>query len=339
MNRVSGERLHWRPTRAPAGVVALVSLGMLTACDSEASAAGDAIGISGSSTVAPVTERIAAEGGYDVEVAREGTISGFERFCAGETQINNASEAIPGEGQPVDFMALCEENGVEYLEVPIGLDALTVVRHASNDFASDLTSEELQQIWEPGSEVETWADIRSEWPPEQIRLVGRPAGSGTFDVFTHQVVGETGEIREDYEATDDLEELAAWIAEDENAMGFMGIGNYYTTGDDEVREELSTVSVDGVAPSMENAQSGEYALLSRPLFIYVSVEAVEQHEELEDFVVHYIESAYDTLPRTFFYRLPEDLYGTVLERFEAGETGSLYEGDPFAEESITALLR
>ncbi|GFZ78129.1 PstS family phosphate ABC transporter substrate-binding protein [Nesterenkonia alkaliphila] len=311
----------------------------LTACSGADASEGETIQISGSSTVAPITELVAADGGFDVEVAAEGTTSGFERFCAGQTQINNASEAIPGEGQPVDFVAICEENGVEFIELPIGLDSLALVRHQSNDFATELTLEELRAIWEPESTVTSWSDVRPEWPDEQIELVGRPAGSGTFDVFTHQVVGETGQIREDYRMTDDLDQLATWISEDENALGFMGIGNYYTAADDEVREQISTVEIDGVAPTLENAQNGSYTPLTRPLFIYVSTDALETNAAVEEFVTYYVDNAYEIMPRTFFYRLAEADYGDVRDRLNSGTTGSLYEGDPFREESVTELLQ
>lgn len=321
-----------------AGLVVL-SAGLLSGCGEDAETEQtEAIQISGSATVAPITELMASESEADVDVAAEGTTDGFERFCNGETAINNASEAIPGEGQPVNFVELCEENGVDFIELPIGMDTLTVVRHQDNEFATDLTVEELQQIWETDSEITTWSDIRSEWPDEEIELAGRPSGSGTFDVFTHQIMGEAGEIRDDYMATNDLDELVDWTAERENALAFMGIGNYYSQGESESREEISTVAVDDVVPSLENAQDGSYTPLTRPLFIYVAEEALEEDEAVADFIDSYLDSAYDVLPRTFFYRLPEDSYDQVSQRLEDGETGSLYEGDPFLEDSVIDLL-
>lgn len=311
----------------------------LTACSGADASEGGVIEVSGSSTVAPITDLVTLDGGFSVEVAAEGTTSGFERFCTGQTDINYASEAIPGEGQPVDFLAMCEENGVQFIELPIGLDSLVLVRNQSNDFATELTMEELRSIWGPDSAVSTWSDVRAELPDEQIELVGRPAGSGTFDVFTHHVTGEAGQILEDYRKTDDLDELASWIAEEENALGFMGIGNYYTAADDEVREQISTVEIDGTAPTLENAQSGAYTPLTRPLFIYVSTESLGENPAVEEFATYYVENAYDIMPRSFFYRLPESDYATVLDRLESGTTGSLYEGDPFREEPVTELLR
>ncbi|NLS10737.1 hypothetical protein HGQ17_12190 [Nesterenkonia sp. MY13] len=118
----------------------------------------------------------------------------------------------------------------------------------------------------------------------------------------------------------------------------MGIGNYYTAADDEVRDQLSSVSIDGVAPTLENAQNGSYTPLARPLFIYVNLESLEENEDLEEFVSYYVENAYEIMPRTFFYRLTEDDYESVRHRLETRTTGSLYEGDPFREEPVGELL-
>lgn len=322
-------------------VLALGAMGALTltACgEGDTEQTASPIVARGSTTVAPITELVANDGGFDVDITAEGTTTGFDTFCTGDVAINNASEAIPGEDAETDYISLCEENGVEFVELPIALDTLAVVRNSANDFASDLTMDELQAIWEPGSEVTTWSDVRQEWPDEEIELVGRPAGSGTFDYFTHHVNGEAGEIRDDYRKTDDLDQLATWISQDDNALGFMGIGNYFTAADDEVREELSTISIEGVDPSLENAQNGSYTPLTRPLFIYVNVDSLDNDDNVEEFVTHYVENAYDLMPRTFFYRLSEDDYDNVRERLDSRTTGSLYEGDPFRSESVSDLL-
>ncbi len=310
---------------------------VLVGCTSTA-AAGEGIVVSGSSTVAPITQRIALEGRFAVDVAEEGTTAGFERFCTGESDINNASEAIPGAGQPVDYVQLCADNGVEFIELPIALDALSVVRHVDNDFATDLTLAELRAIWEPGSTVTTWRDVRAEWPEEEVRLAGRPPGSGTFDYFTHHVTGEVGAIREDYRATNDLDELASWIAEEPYGLGFMGVGNYLAA-DEEARDVLTTVAVDGVEPSLADAQQGRYQPLTRPLFIYVSVEALAEDEEVARFVEHYLQSVEEVLPRVYFYGLPTEAYDLVAGRFAARTPGTLYGGDPYTEIDLLEALR
>ncbi|MCW4351781.1 PstS family phosphate ABC transporter substrate-binding protein [Hoyosella sp. YIM 151337] len=324
----------YRRSLLSASAVAL-ALTAVTACSS--SQADSLIEVSGSSTVAPITEAIAQDGGFSVSVTAEGTADGFARFCAGETPINNASEAIPGSGQRTDFVAMCAENGVEFIELPIALDALSVVRNEANSFAADMTLTELREVWSPGSAVTRWSDIRPDWPDEPINLYGRPDGSGTFDYFTHFVVGESGEIREDYRATDDMSELARWIAEDANALGFMGVGNYLAA-DEEFRDRISNVAVDGVAPSRSNAQDGSYVPLTRPLFIYVSATAAAD-ESVVALVEYYLRSVQSMLPRVFFYGLPEEAYPLVQQRFTDRATGTMFDGDPFTDRPIMEVLQ
>lgn len=320
-----------RSTTPLAVTTGLAGALLLSACGGS-----DPVEISGSTTVAPVTALAAREAGVDIDQAEEGTVAGFERFCEGQTPINNASEAIPGAGQPVDYVQLCADNGVDFVELPIGLDALSLVRHVDNDRVEDLTLEELRAIWAPDSEVTTWSDVRPEWPEEEIVLVGRPAESGTFEYFTHHVTGEVGAIRDDYRTTHDLDELAGWIAEEPYALGFMGAGNYLSAPE-ESRDRLTTVAVDGVEPGRENAQDGSYAPLTRPLFLYVSLEALED-EEIESFVTGYVEQAASLMPRTYFYALSEDTYAQVEQRLADRVTGSVYEGDPYRSEPVGDLL-
>ena len=316
--------------RLPAALLVSGLTVTLAACGSSDDA--ETLTIGGSATVYPITELVVQETGTSIDMEAEGTLDGFERFCSGETDINNASEAITQE-----FLQQCEDNGVEFIEVPIGLDALSVVRNLDNDAVEDLSLEELQQIWGPDSSIERWSDLRADLPDERIELFGRDDGSGTFEYFTHSVTGEAGEIREDYESTDDLDELTEWIAEEPNGLGFMGAGNYLSA-DDEARSQLSTVAVDGVEPSLENAQSGEYQPLTRPLFLYVNKQKLDESQTLQDFTESYIDSADEIMPRVFFYRLPEASYDQVRERLDSGETGSLYGGDPFLSTSVVELL-
>lgn len=299
----------------------------LTAC--APAAASDRIEISGSSTVAPITEHVSTTSEYAVAVTAEGSEDGFARFCAGESAINNASEAIPQK-----FMDACASSGIEFIELPVAWDALTVVVHADNDYARDMTMDEFAQIWAPDSTVETWRDVRAEWPDEELNLYGRPAGSGTFATFTHEINGAAGEIRGDVTASDDIAELTGWIAEDPNGMGFMGIGNYL--GSAETRDDLTTVSIDGVAPSLERAQDGTYPL-ARPLFIYVSTAALES-EDVTGFVEHYLENARASAALTFFYALDGNLTALVQQRFTDEVTGSMFDGDPFGDVNLADAL-
>ena len=271
-----------------------------------------AIQATGSATVEPITSYIANRYDFDVDVEAIGSTDGFEKFCNGEADINNASVAIPE-----DFQKQCADKDVEYIELPIGLDAITLVKHRDNDFAADLTIQQLHDIWAKDSAVSKWSDIDPSWPDEEIKLYGRPAGSGTLDVFTDLVL-DGDEIRDDYQATDDIQELSQWVAEDPNALSFMGIGNYLAT-DEEHRNLIDNVDVDGVAPSAEEAKSGNYPL-SRPLFIYVNKKATER-EDVDKFVTTYLEHAEAVMPRVYFYQLPEQDYEDAKSRYSDRAAG------------------
>lgn len=323
-------------TRPWAGAGAgLLLLGSVAACADDgtsASAADGTIQVSGSSTVAPITEEMADLGRFDVAVVAEGTGDGFDRFCAGETAINDASTAITTEQ-----LAACEEGGVEFVEVPIALDALTVIRNEANTFATDLTMEELQAIWEPDSQVTTWRDVRAAWPDEEIGLYGRPDGSGTFDYFTFTTNGEAGAIRDDYQGTDDMAELTTWVADDDRGLAFLGVGNYLAA-DGEQRDRITNVTIDGVAPTLENARSGDYAPFTRPLFLYVSTAAVEEDAEVAEFVDYYLEHLERVLPVVYYYPLSDDVSELAVSRWEARTTGSAFGGEPVDASTLAAAL-
>lgn len=268
----------------------------------------DPIRVTGSATVAPITEHMARKQQVTIDQTVDGTLDGFEEFCRGRSHLNNASVPIQVEQQK-----LCAENGVDYLELPVAMDALSVVRNSANDFATDLSLEELASIWTSGSGVTTWADVRDGWPEEPIVLVGRPSGSGTFDYFTRQVTGAPGAIREDYRATDDIAELTGWIAADRNALGFMGVGNYLAAPEED-RNAMATVAVDGAEPSLSGVQDGTYGTLSRQLFLYASVSALREREDVRGFVEKYLADAYEEMPLVYYYRLRPEAYEAALER-------------------------
>lgn len=283
-----------------------------SACSSDNTPGEDAIQVTGSATVEPITSYMANRYDFDVNIEAIGSTDGFEKFCNGDADINDASVAISDE-----FQKQCDDNKVEFIELPIGLDAITIVKHRDNDFAADLTIEQLHDIWSKDSPVSKWSDIDPSWPDEEIKLYGRPEGSGTLDVFKDLVL-DGDEIRDDYEATDDVQELSAWVAEDPNALSFMGIGNYLAT-EDEHQKFIDNVNVDGVAPSSEEAKSGNYPL-SRPLFIYVNKASTER-EDVDKFVTTYLEHSEAVMPRVFFYQLPEEDYDNAQKRYADRTTG------------------
>lgn len=277
----------------------------------------DAIQATGSATVEPITSYMADRYDFDVNVEAIGSTDGFEKFCNGEADINDASVAIPGAGAPVDFQKQCADNKVEYIELPIGLDAITIVKHRDNDWATDLTIEQLHDIWAKDSPVSKWSDIDPSWPDEEIKLYGRPDGSGTLGVFKDLVL-DGDEIRDDYESTDDIQELSKWVAEDKNALSFMGIGNYLAT-DEDSQKLIDNVSIDGIAPTADETKSGNYPL-SRPLFIYVNKKSTDR-EDVDNFVTTYLENAEAVMPRVYFYQLPEEDYDAAKKRYADRTTG------------------
>ena len=296
----------------------LIGAGGLTACSTESGSDAHSgtdvpIHVTGSATVEPITAFIAERSQQDVRITADGSTDGFADFCDGKSDINDSSVPIPEE-----FQKQCSDNGVEFIELPIALDAVTIVKNAENTWAHDLTVEQLHDVWSQDSPVTTWSDIDPSWPDEEISLYGRPDGSGTLEVFKDKVLGGDT-IREDYEATDDIDELSSWIAEDTNGIGFMGIGNYLAT-EGEVRDRIDNVTVDGVAPARDATQEGEYPL-ARPLFVYVNAESVENNAALEEFMNAYLNRVEGVLPRVYFYQLPEEEYDAARTRFTDRVTG------------------
>lgn len=222
----------------------------------------------GSSTVFPITQAVAEEftaenPGVQVSVGISGTGGGFEKFCNGETDIQDASRPI--EQEEID---LCAKNGVEYVELQVALDGLSVVVNPANDWASCLTVEQLKAIWGPGSEVSNWRQVDPSFPDRPLTLYGAGTDSGTFDYFTEAIVGEEGASRSDYTASEDDNVLVQGVAGDENALGYFGYAYYV-----ENRDKLKVLAIDGgagcVEPTPETINDGSYAPLSRPLFVYV----------------------------------------------------------------------
>ena len=256
----------------------------------EGSGLTGAIQIDGSSTVYPITEAVAEEfmieNGSDVRVTVgvSGTGGGFKRFCTGETEISNASRPIKDSEREQ-----CTAAGVDPVELEIAYDGISLVAHPDNTFAQCLTTAELQAIWNPNSTVRTWADVRAGFPATPIKLYGPGTDSGTFDYFTEAINGEEDASRSDYTASEDDNVLVQGVQGDPGALGYMGFA-YYA----ENAERLKLVGVDNgagcVQPSAESIRGGQYAPLSRPVFIYVSRSAL-QRPEVRAFVDFYLENA------------------------------------------------
>jgi phosphate transport system substrate-binding protein len=293
--------------------VAVSLAGVIGACGGGESSAGGLSGyvrIDGSSTVFPVTEAVAEEfqianQGVRVTVGISGTGGGFKKFCSGETDISDASRPIKDSERE-----MCAEAGIEPIEVTVAYDGLAVMVNPSNDFASCMTVDELKRMWEPGSEISRWSQVRDGWPDEEVILYGPGTDSGTFDYFTEAIVGEEDASRPDFTASEDDNVLVQGIAGDPYSLGYFGYA-YYAENTD----KLKLVAVDGgegcVAPSSQTVQIGEYKPLSRPLFIYLSRTAL-QRPEVAAFVRYYLKNASELVPQVGYVPLAAQAYQASL---------------------------
>jgi phosphate transport system substrate-binding protein len=292
---------------------------------------GAVIKIDGSSTVYPVTEKVAEgfqkTGGARVTVGISGTGGGFKKFCAGETDISNASRPILKKE-----MAACSAKGIRYIELPVAFDALTVVVNRGNTWASNLTTAELKKIWEPGSKVDNWKEVRSSFPSQPLKLFGPGADSGTFDYFTEAINGKAKASRKDFTASEDDNVLVQGVSRDKGAMGYFGYA-YFAAN----RSRLKAVTVNGVAPNEANVESGKYTPLSRPLFIYVNA-ASARKPEVRKFVEYYIRNGGKIADSVKYVGLPPRAYSTILSRFNSTKTGTIFGGEEAVGLTIAELL-
>ncbi|MGW9498849.1 PstS family phosphate ABC transporter substrate-binding protein [Streptomyces prasinus] len=244
--------------------------------------------VDGSSTVAPLST-VAAElfraenAGVEVTVGTSGTGGGFDKFCHGETDISNASRAI----EDVEASA-CKLKGVEYQELQVAGDGLSVVVGKDNDFVECLTVDQLRMIWQPGSTIDNWNQVDAAFPDRELELFGPGTESGTFDYFTEAVNGEEGASRADYKVSEDDDLIVRGVAGSAGGMGYFG-HSYY----EENKDELKALAIDGgdgcVAPTVQNVQDGSYKPLARPLFIYPKVSSLEK-PEVAAFIEYYVEN-------------------------------------------------
>jgi phosphate transport system substrate-binding protein len=286
--------------------------------------------IEGSSTVQPITQAAAelfAEENPEarIEVGGAGTSDGFEAFCQGDTEISDASRPI----DVAEEVPVCEENGVEFIEIPVAFDGISVVVNKQNDWATDVTTEELKTMWEPAAEGEitSWSQVRSDWPDRELSLYGPGTESGTYEFFNETIVGNEEEVnRSDYEASEDDNVLVQGVSGDENALGYFGY-SYYENN----RSTLKALAVDGVKPTEESIRSGEY-LLSRPLFIYVSTDALKNNKAVKPFVDFYLaEQNLDRLVEAAKYvTLTSSLADESRAQYEDRTAGTVFnaEGEP-----------
>lgn len=268
--------------------------------------------IDGSSTVFPITEAVAEEFGKKhrrvrVTVGVSGTGGGFKKFSIGETDINDASRPIKG-----SEIKTAKKNGVEYIQLPVAFDGISVVVNPKNTWLDYLTVRELKKIWEPGSQVTTWKDVRASWPDRKIRLYGPGTDSGTFDYFTGAINGKSHASRADFTKSEDDNVLVQGVAGDRDALGYFGFA-YYSGNKDKLKIVPIKNKQAPVSPSLTTINDGSYSPLSRPIYIYVSEKSV-QRPEVATFVEFYLKNAAELSKDVGYVPLKKSQYDEGLEK-------------------------
>src|SRR3990170_2474548 len=322
-------------------VAGLISLGVLIGgTPTPVRSQEKIIKIDGSSTVYPITEAVAEEfqkmkkGAVKVTVGISGTGGGFKKFCRSETDISDASRPILKKE-----MDACKQAGIEYYELPVAYDALTVMVNPKNDWIKSMTVAELKTIWAPEAQgkITRWSQVNPKWPDAPLKLYGAGADSGTFDYFTEAVVGKSKSSRGDFTASEDDNVLVQGIANDKNALGYFGFA-YYAENPD----KLKAVAVDGgkgpVLPSEKTVEDGSYQPLARPIFIYVNRKSAAR-PEIKEFVEYYLKNAAPLVQQVKYVPLPPKAYALALEHFHKGKIGTVFTGDPAVGVRIEELLK
>ncbi len=285
--------------------------------------------IDGSSTVYPITEAVAEEfqkakkNSIKVTVGISGTGGGFKKFCRDEIDISNASRPITAKE-----MADCKAAGVDYVEMPVAYDALTVVINPKNNFLKQATVEELKKLWEPAAQgvVMKWNQVNPAWPDAPVKLFGAGADSGTFEYFTEAIVGKAKSSRGDYTASEDDNVLVQGVSRDVNAIGYFGYA-YYAENMARLKglPIVNPKTGKAVEPSGANVENGTYVPLSRPIFVYVKAKSL-QKPEVREFVEFYMKHA-DTLIREVKYvPLPKAAYEGNVKHAKDGKIGTVFGG-------------
>jgi len=289
------------------------------------------ITIDGSSTVFPVTEAVAEEfqkanRGMRVTVGISGTGGGLQKFCRDEIDIVDASRPItPSESE------VCNKAGVQFIEIPVAYDGLAIVVNPKNTWATSITVAELEKMWEPAAQgkVTRWNQIRAGWPDREIHLFGPGVDSGTFDYFTEAINGKQDASRGDYTSSEDDNVIVQGVSGDENALGYFGFAYY-----DENKDKLTLVPVDdgeegngkgAILPSVETVGNGTYRPLSRPIFIYAKVKALDR-PEVKSFIDFYLSQGNALVEEVGYIPLKAGEYDLVRTRFTSRKTGSMYQG-------------
>lgn len=295
--------------------------------------------IDGSSTVYPITEAVAEEfqkskkNAIKVTVGISGTGGGFKKFCRGETDISNASRPISKKE-----MEACKEAGIQYYEMPVAYDALTVVVNPANDFVKTLKPEELKTMWEPAAtgKIMSWKQVNPDFPDVPLKLFAPGADSGTFDYFTEAINGKSKASRTDFTASEDDNVLVQGVSRDKGALGYFGFAYYI-----ENQKKLKAVPIfngkEAVLPSMKSVEDGTYSPLSRPIFIYVNAKSLDK-PEVKEFVEYYMKKGTPLIKEVKYVPLPAKAYTMNLEHVAKKKLGTVFGGHEAVGIKIEELM-
>ncbi|MBJ7901496.1 MAG: phosphate ABC transporter substrate-binding protein PstS family protein [Cyanobacteria bacterium RI_101] len=296
--------------------------------------------IDGSSTVYPITEAVAEDfqkaqkGKARVTVGISGTGGGFKKFCAGDTDISNASRPISASEREA-----CKKKGIRFVEMPVAFDALTVVVNPKNTWAKSLTPEQLKKMWEPAAQgkITNWNQIDPKFPNAPLKLYAPGADSGTFDYFTEAIVGKAKSSRKDFTPSEDDNVLIQGISRDKNAIGYFGYA-YYEANKNRVKAVPIVNKGKPVLPSLQTVTNNTYVPLSRPIFIYVSDKA-KNRPEVKQFVEFYMKNAPRLVKAVKYVPLPPSAYTTAMSHFNKNKFGSVFVGQDTVGVTIDELLK
>ncbi len=300
----------------------------------------DIVKVDGSSTVYPITlaagEEFQRNSRHPVKVTVgvSGTGGGFKKFCKGETDISDASRPILKKE-----MEACKEAGVQYFELPIAFDAITVVVNRSNDFIKKLSVADLKKIWEPAAEgtIRNWNQIDPAFPNMPLKLFGPGSESGTFDYFTEAAVGKAKSSRKDYVASEDDNVLVQGVARDKGALGYFGYA-YYQENQKRMKAVGIVSGADAVLPSAKTVEDGSYRPFSRPIFIYVNTKSFADKADVREFVDFYMKNGARLSKEAKYVPLPARAYTLNAEHIAKKRIGTVFGGEEAIGIKIEELM-
>ena len=298
--------------------------------------------VDGSSTVYPITEAVAEDfqkskkNSVRVTVGISGTGGGFKKFCRGETDVSNASRPITKKE-----MEDCKAAGIEYLEMPVAYDALTVVINPKNTWAKTLTVAELKAIWEPAAQgkITNWKQVNPAFPDRPLKLYGPGADSGSFEYFTEAINGKSKSTRGDFTASEDDNVLVQGVSRDVGGLGYFGYA-YYTENKDKL-SAVALVAASGkpaVVPSVDTVVNGSYQPLARPIFIYINAKSAAK-PEVKEFVEYYMKNGEKLTKEVKYISLPAKAYAYNLEHFAKMAKGTKFGGENKVGLTIEELMK